>query len=448
MAISSKRLLHGAIWTTGAYFVSIVLRFGSNVVLSRLVMPEVFGTMLIISTLRNGIELVSDVGIGQNIVHNSKGEEQRFRDTAWTIQLVRGAILFSLMFALAAPLGQLYSLPASAIQLSAFGLVLMGSASVSIYMLQRQLQFVKLNLFDLMVEFVNACFVIALALYSPTIWSLLVANILTIVVRTAASYLLPYGRTWLAWQASYAREILSFGKWIFLSSLLSFLCASFDKLYLGHAVPLAVLGVYGIARTIADLPAALVGRLSYSLIFPVVSSRKDQDVGALRAEMRPLRLKLLLAFAVCIGFGISVSDFAVWLIYDQRYHDAGWILPILLLGVWCSLLCTISEYSLLGIGRPLYGAAGNMAKLAFMVVAIPLGLQFYGIAGAILMIAASDLCRYMPILFGQYRERIAFFRQDVAMTALLILFILVFSVVRYEAGYGTAFDGALEAFRT
>lgn len=447
MAISSKRLLHGAIWTTGAYFVSVTVRFGSNVILSRLVMPEVFGMMLIISTLRFGIELVSDVGIGQNIVQNSKGEERSFRNTAWTIQFIRGVILFSLMFILAAPLGQLYSLPSSAIQLSAVGLILGGAASVSIYMLQRQLQFVKLNLFDLMIEFFNVSLVIAMALYSPTIWSLLTANILTMVVRAVATYLLPYGRTWFAWNASHAREIMSFGKWIFLSSLLSFLCASFDKLYLGHAVPLAVLGVYGIARTIADLPAVLVGRLSYSLIFPVVSSRRGQEVDALRAEMRPLRSKLLVAFAVCIAFGVVVSDFAVWLVYDPRYHDAGWILPILLLGVWLSLLCTISEYSLLGLGRPLYGAAGNMAKLAFMVVALPLGAQFYGIAGAILAIAASEFTRYMPILFGQYRERVAFLRQDLAMTALLVLLILAFSFVRYEAGYGTAFDGALEALR-
>ncbi|GAA2880203.1 oligosaccharide flippase family protein (plasmid) [Aminobacter sp. P9b] len=448
MAISAKRLLHGAIWTTGVYFVSVALRFGSNVILSRLVMPEVFGALLIIGTLRNGIELISDVGIGQNIVHNSKGEELRFRDTAWTIQLIRGFLLSSLMFLLAAPLGQLYSLPSSAIQLSAVVLLLGGGTSVSIYMLQRQLQFVKLNLFDLMVEFVNVGLVIALALYSPTIWSLLAANILAMGVRTLASYFLPYGRAWFAWQASYAREIMSFGKWIFLSSLLSFLCASFDKLYLGHAVPLAVLGVYGIARTIADLPSVLVGRLSHSLIFPVVSSRRGQEMGVLRAEMRPLRLRLLLAFAACIGFVVSVSDFAVWLVYDPRYQDAGWILPVLLLGVWCSLLCTISEYSLLGLGRPVYGAAGNMTKLLFMVVAIPLGLQFYGIAGAVLMITASELCRYFPILIGQYRERIAFFRQDVATTALLVLFILMFSFVRYEAGYGTAFDGALEAFRS
>lgn len=447
MAISSKRLLHGAIWTTGTYGVSVVLRFGSNVILSRLLVPEVFGMMLIITTLRFGIELISDVGIGQNIIHNKRGEDRRFRDTAWTIQLVRSLLLFGVMFALAIPMAQFYSLPPGVIQVSATGLVIMGAASVSIFMLQRQLKFVQLNLFDLAIDFLNIVIVIAFVLYSPTIWSMLLGNLVAVTVRTIASYFLPYGRVWIDWHADDAREILSFGKWIFLSSLLSFLCASFDKLYLGQAIPLAMLGIYGIARTIADLPTVLVGRLSYSLIFPVVSSRRDQDPKALRGEMGPMRLKLLLALAVCIAFGVSVSDFAVWLIYDSRYQEAGWILPILLLGVWVSLLTTISEYSLLGLGRPLYSAAGNMTKLVFMAAAIPVGLQLYGVAGAISMIAVSELGRYATVLAGQYRERIAFLRQDVLATILLVLLVSAFSMIRYEAGYGTAFDGLISAFR-
>ncbi len=440
MAVSSKALSRGTLWTTGTYFVSVAMRFGSNVILSRLVQPEIFGMMLIISTLRNGIELVSDVGIGQNIVQNDKGQERTFRDTAWSIQFVRGALLSSLMFILAAPIGRLYALPSEAIQISALGLALMGSASVSIYMLQRQMKLIQLNLFDLAVEVVNAVFVLALAFYSPTIWSLLAANLLTITVRTCASYLLPYGRVWFAWHREHVREIVHFGKWIFLSSLLSFMCASFDKLYLGQAVPLALVGIYGISRTIADLPAALVSRLSYSVIFPAVSSLKGQEVGVLRNRIGSLRRRLLLALAACMAFGVSFADVAVQIIYDARYHDAGWMLPILLLGVWGFLLGTISEFALLGIGRPLYGALANLLKLIFMIVAVPLALKFWGLPGAIVMLASSEIIRYAAILVGQRRENLTFLRQDTAATALLCLLVALFSLARSSLGYGTAFD--------
>ncbi|BCH27654.1 oligosaccharide flippase family protein [Mesorhizobium sp. L-8-3] len=443
MLNSKKLVMRGAFWTIGTYGLSVGLRFGSNIVLSRLVVPEVFGIMLVINTLRNGIELISDVGIGQNIVHNSAGEKQRFLDTAWTIQILRGAVLFSILFVAAAPLGKLYELPASAIQFSALTLVIMGAASISIYIMQRRLQIVRLNLFDLAMDFVSVALVVGLALYSPTIWSLILANVLAAAIRTVATYMLPHARNWFAWQPDYARQILSFGKWIYLASLLSFLCASFDKLYLGQSIPLALLGIYGIARNVADLPGALISRLGHSLVFPMIAREQDRPRSELRRHLSPLRLKLLLACALAMGFGTAFADYAVRIVYDERYHEAGWMLPVLLIGVWGAILCSINEYALLGVGKPLYGAAGNMAKLACLVVGIPLGLHVAGLLGAIVVLALSDVCRYFLILFGQRREHVSFFLQDVMMSALMLGLLGLLTLLRLEFGLGTAFDGAM-----
>lgn len=433
--------MRGAIWTIGTYGASVGLRFGTNVVLSRLVAPEVFGVMLIINTLRNGIELISDVGIGQNIVQNPKGESRTFRDVAWTIQLIRGFVLFSLLFLAAAPLGQLYQLPASAIQLSATTLALMGAASVSIYLLQRRLQFIRLNMFDLGVDAVGAALVIGLAFASPTIWSLIAANILTAALRTIATYFLPEAKARLAWHKEHARKILSFGKWIYLSSLLAFLCASFDKLYLGQAIPLALLGIYGLARNVADLPSALFTRLGHSLIFPVVASQQAASREELRRQLSPLRFKLLMASAACIAFGAAFSDYAIMIIYDSRYHEAGWMLPMMLIGVWGAILCSMNEYALLGVGKPLYGAAGNMTKLACLVAGMPLALQAGGLPGAIILVALSDFARYVPMLIGQQRERQSFFLQDLGASVFLFLLLAAFVLARWQAGFGTPFDG-------
>lgn len=443
MAFTQKLIMRGAFWTIGAYGASVGLRFGTNVLLSRLVVPEIFGIMLIINTLRNGIELISDVGIGQNIVHHPQGEANSFRDTAWTIQLLRGAMLFSALFLAAASLGELYQLPASAIQLSALALAIMGSASVSVYLLQRRLQFVRLNLFDLGVDLVGALLVIGLALYSPTIWSLIAANILTAAFRAGMTYLLPEARNWLAWDRVHARQIISFGKWIYLSSLLTFLCASFDKLYLGQSIPLALLGIYGLARNVAELPAALFSRLGHSLVFPVIAAQQSQPRHEMRARLSPLRLKLLLICAACLAFGIAFGDFAIRMIYDSRYHAAGWMLPVMLAGVWGAILCSMNEYALMGLGKPLYGAAGNLVKLLSLAIGIPIGLQMAGLSGAILAVAVSDSFRYLPVLLGQSREQVSFFRQDLAVSLFMFTLLGLFMLLRAWAGYGTALDGFL-----
>ena len=80
-------------WTTGSYAVVQSFRLFSNVVLARLLAPELFGIMLIVNTLRTGVELLSDIGIGQNIVSNKNGEIADFYNTAWAIQILRGIVL-------------------------------------------------------------------------------------------------------------------------------------------------------------------------------------------------------------------------------------------------------------------------------------------------------------------------------------------------------------------
>ncbi|WP_182085899.1 oligosaccharide flippase family protein [Aureimonas sp. ME7] len=441
MNLSEKFVLRGTAWTVGTYGVSTVLRFGSNVVLSRLVAPEVFGVMLIINTLRNGLELLSDVGIGQNIVHSPNGGDRAFRDTAWTIQLLRGLFLFAIFFAAATPLSRLYGLPTTAFEIAALSIPLLGASSISIYLLQRRLRVVALNLFDLAMDAVGVVFVVGFALISPTIWSLIYATVVATGVRTVATFFLPEAAVRFEWNRDHAGRILSFGRWIYIASLLSFACASVDKLFLGQAIPLAVLGVYGIARNIAELPAALAGRLGHSLLFPLISGERDLPRALLHAHLVPIRRKLLIACAAAIGLGAAFADVAVDLVYDARYVQAGWMLSVLLLGAFVAVLCSLNEYVLLGVGRPLWGAGGNLAKLLCLALGLTVTWGTVGLGGVIVVIALADLPRYLVIAAGQIRERLPFLGQDLLATLLLFGTLALASAVRWQLGYGTAFSG-------
>ena len=86
----SPRVSHAAAWVSGSYFVSMFLRLANNIVLSRLLFPEAFGVMAIVSSILQALEMFSDIGIGPSIVQNRRGDEPSFLNTAWTIQLVRG----------------------------------------------------------------------------------------------------------------------------------------------------------------------------------------------------------------------------------------------------------------------------------------------------------------------------------------------------------------------
>ena len=89
----SREMLVRLSWTTTAFGVIQLLRLVNNVVLARLLSPPLLGLMLIVNSIRTGVELLSDVGINQNIVSNREGHTPEFYDTAWTISVIRGVVL-------------------------------------------------------------------------------------------------------------------------------------------------------------------------------------------------------------------------------------------------------------------------------------------------------------------------------------------------------------------
>ncbi|WP_331288248.1 MULTISPECIES: oligosaccharide flippase family protein [Methylobacteriaceae] len=441
LALSRSAILSGSAWTIGTYAASVVLRFGSNVMLSRLVAPEVFGMIAIIVVIRTGAELLSDIGIGQNIVNNPRGDDPAFYNTAWTLQILRGLILCVLCCLFAGPLAQIYGAPESAIQLGALTLAVLGTTSTSLCLLQRRLRLPMLTMFDLTLDFIGTVTLLLLVSWSPTIWTILLCNLLSSVMRVVASYLMPESRNRLCLDRRHLGEIVRFGKWIFLWSMVGFFSLNVDRLYIGTMVPLALLGVYSIARTMAELPAALAGRLGHSLVFPLVSAAGDMPHERLRREIGPIRLGFLLVAAVGIGGAAAGGDFIIRAIYDPRYALAAAMLPPLLLGSWATILCTTNEYVLIGQGRPKVGTVASCIKLGYLLIGLPLAFQVGGILAALTILVTADMVRYAALLIAQLRTRTGFGAHDLLATAVLLATLLLLTLLREWFSLGTAFDG-------
>lgn len=443
MTISTKSLFSGTVWTIGAYVLGTGLRTGTNIVLAHLLAPDIFGTMLIVYTLRMGIELISDIGVGQNVIYNENAEDPDFYNTAWTLQLLRSVVLWLGFMAAATPIAYFYNSPvlASVVPITAFSIVLAGLTSIGKSLLQRRMKLATLNVFEVATALVNSVATITFAYLEPTIWALVFGGVFTSIVSTIGSYfLLPNIKQRVYISSHYARQILSFGKWIFASSIVFFLSMYVDRLYLGRVVPLELLGVYGIARSIADLTGNLTMRLGNVVLFPFVASHAQTPRDQLYRQLSPLRAKFLLLAAVGFALFVVTADFAIRLLYDQRYQAASWILPILILGSWFSFLAYINESIILGLGKPSYGAASNGTKLAFLAIGLPVMVGLFGLLGGVLVVALADLARYVPILIGQKKENFSFGWQDLLLTLGVLVLIFLTEWLRWTMGLGTSFD--------
>ena len=121
MKISPIAIVKGVAWTVGIFGLGQSLRLASSIVLTRLLAPELFGILVIVYTLQNGIDLLSDLGFGQSLVLNKNAESPPFYNTVWSLRLVRGLLLLPCCIAAALPFAYLYHAPVLAWILPVWG---------------------------------------------------------------------------------------------------------------------------------------------------------------------------------------------------------------------------------------------------------------------------------------------------------------------------------------
>lgn len=425
-------------WATAGYGIVQAIRFGSNLVLTRILAPDLFGVMILLTTLRVGIELFTDIGIAQNVVSSKNAEDPRFYNTAWTLQILRGLLLALLTFVLVPVFRSYYDDPRLSFVLpfmAAF-FILTGGTSIGLPLAVKRLATHRTATFEVVSTLLGTVALILSSWLSPDILGLVIGNVLASCMPTILSYFILRDLRYRPMiDRTYAFEIIGFGKWVFVSSVVFFLSSNLDRLVLAKYVSFAALGVYGIARSLADVFASFSVKLGSELVFPSVAA-SDARGAELQRRLAHRRGQFVFASAAAIGSFVAVSDVLVSFLYDSRYHGAAVLLPWVCLSAWMMILNTLNENVMLGLGAPKFSAFGSVAKLAGLLVLLPLALQSYGIVAAGAALVAAECLRYASLSIGQARHGIGFARQDVLATLILLGTAFVLRAAMFQAGLG------------
>jgi O-antigen/teichoic acid export membrane protein len=410
-------------WTAVVFAFMQIIRLANNVILTRLLAPPIFGLITIVFTIKTGMELLSDAGISQNIVANKKGSERDFYDTAWTVQVIRGVLLATLCVIFSSSFARFFDEPqlAAIMPVIALLFVFAGLQSTSRALFQKKIWLVRADLFELAVLIITVVIQITLAWFYPTVWALVLGALAASAIGLVASYLLMPGLSHrFYFHSTFTYEILHFSKWIFLSTAVYFFAWNFDRLYFAKQISLAELGIFSIARGLTDLIGAMAGRASGLLLMPAVASM-DAENYEIRGKVLHSRRILLLLVAIGLGGLVSVSDVVVQILYDRRYEAAGQILPLLLIATWFYILTTINDSILLGTSKPAFPAFANGAKLATLVVGVPIAFIQFGFMAAIIVLIAGEVMRYVVLWAFSRRKHLAFGRDDLGLTIVFVL---------------------------
>ncbi len=308
------------------------LRLASNLILTRLMFPEAFGLMALIQTFMVGLQMFSDIGIGPSIIQNRRGEDPDFLNTAWTIQIIRGTILWLLSCALAWPLARFYDEPQIFWLMPVVGLsaLITGFRSTKNAVANRNMQLGLQTAIALASQAAGLVVMIVLAWMTSSVWSLVIGGLVSGFLSVwAERRFLPGMTNAFRWERGAARDLIGFGKFIFISSLAGFFVNQGEKIVLGKLVSLADLGIYNIGFFMASFPAMLGSMIAGRILFPLYREIRPSESLPNRRKIRRARNLLTGSMIALFGTLAISGNFLIGFLYDPRYAAAGPMLIIM-----------------------------------------------------------------------------------------------------------------------
>jgi O-antigen/teichoic acid export membrane protein len=431
-----SRALRAAFFAFGKRGGGQVVRLLSNLVLTRLLMAEAFGLMALVAVLLQALDMFSDIGIGPSIIRSERGDDPAFLDTIWTVQLVRGVGVWIIACVVAAPFAHLYNQPllAQMIPVAGFNAVLNGLLSTKLYTQNRRLHLGRVMVQELAAQIAGTLVMIVLAYVWRTVWALVAGAVLTTALRSLLSYVLLPGRNnRLRWEPAARAELMGFGRWVFLSTMLTFTSQSADRLIFGKLVAIDVLGVYGIGKMMAAAPAEAMSHIGLNVVFPyyseIVTSGKP-----LRDVYDRARRPLLVFSGACLSLLAASGGALIDTLYDRRYAAAGWVVQVLAIGAWFNVLWSTNVAALLALGKSKWMAATTFVKTLAIIALVPLGFRLHGFSGAVAGLAVAEVVQLVVSSAAVARQKLCSIWQDVPLS----LLVLTSTLAGFWAGPGIA----------
>jgi O-antigen/teichoic acid export membrane protein len=380
LGISSRAGWLGIGWASLAQLVGMVIRLGSNLILTRLLVPEAYGlfgtAMAVVTTL----EWLSDLGIQPALIRHPDGDKPTFLATGWWLGLWRGTALSAIAAALSWPLAQSYGQPALALVLACLALrpVIIALRSPGIPLLRRTLNYRAIFVDEVTQTVVATAVSLTLAWLTHSIWSIVAGTLAGALAGAIVSYVLCGVYPKRVWDKIAAHEIAHLGHQVFINTMVMAVWLNMDRLLGLKLVGEREMGYYAVAWNLAAVAENLMSR-ACDVYFSMLSRKGDHD--SQRAFHHLITSRVAVRLMPLMALGVVASPFVIGLLYDSRYAGAKILFSLMMARLMIRGLGQVQFQYLLATADVKLGTrAYFVAMLVQMAILFPLA-RTYGVEG-------------------------------------------------------------------
>jgi lipopolysaccharide exporter len=317
-----SRVMRGGAWLGGASFVEQAIRFGRNMLLTRLIAPEAFGAMAIVNSATALIQMAVDVGAREALIQNPKGGEDSHVTAAWWMTMGRSFFIYCSVYLLAPEIAHFYGNVelSSLARVVTLSILFDGAISPRAYIAIKEMKFRKWAVINNGGGILGVLTTIVLSLFMRDVWALAIGFCSESAARCILSYIVcPYLPRMP--HIDPIRDLLKFSRGLFGLSLLNLIFSRADIFVLGKLYSATELGLYSMAVYLIQTPLSFLINVMNQTLLPALSGVQDDN-----ARMNRI---LLQTTSATVWLGLPVAVFVIFcgrsllsIVYGQRYGAA------------------------------------------------------------------------------------------------------------------------------
>lgn len=376
-----SKILKGMSWLLAGRLASNLLGLASTLIAARLLMPEDFGLMAIGMGVFAVAGAVVDLPVGAALVQMKNASKADF-DTAWTINVLRGAIVSALMLLAAWPAAMLIGDMRAADLVAALAAypLLTGLRNAWFEQYIRDLDFRREALVDVLSKLASLVAMVWIAWATRSYWALPFGVVAGAFVSTLMTYVLRPQLPGFSLQSF--RKFFDFSIWVGLGSVADSFRDATTTFFIGRMLGNAKLGIFSVGSQFGErLELVLYAPLERTL-FAAFSSIQDDLERVRAAYLRGLHAAAAIILPVCLGIGLIAPEL-IALALGPAWTEAAQVLAFIAPATALYLLAGLSNSLTHALGHPKALFRFKLISALLNVPALALGISYMGLTGAL-----------------------------------------------------------------
>lgn len=348
---SKENVTANLLWRLFERFGAQGVTFVVSIVLARLLDPNIYGVIALVTVFTSIMQVFVDSGLGNALIQKKDADDLDF-SSVFYFNIVFCLVLYGVMYLSSPLIASIYKMPelVPILRVLSLTIVISGVKNIQQAYVSRNMLFKKFFFATVGGTFGAAVIGIAMAYKGYGVWSLVAQNLFNLFIDTCILWLTVKWRPKNLFSLNRLKGLFSFGWKILASQLIDAIYEDVRSLIIGKKYSTGDLAYYNRGKQFPQLLVSNMNSAIESVLFPSMSMEQDN---ALKVRMMTSRAVKITSYTIMpMMFGMAVcAEQIINLILTPKWTEAVPYMQIFCIGLAIVPISLANLNAIKAIGR-------------------------------------------------------------------------------------------------